>query len=49
MQEIEGIVDKLRAALAVGRCLNLREAQQSGVINAAEFAVEIGGLRLHMG
>jgi len=30
-------------AFAVGRCLRLREARQTGVVNAAKFVVEIGG------
>ena len=48
VQEIEGVIDELHAALAVGRRLGMGEARQSGVIDAAEFAVEIGGLRLHI-
>ena len=44
MQKIESVIDEVHAALAVGRRLGLREARQSGVVDAAEFAVEIGGL-----
>ena len=49
MQEVEGIVDEPRAALAVGRGLRLGEARRPGVVNAAEFAVDIGGLHPHVG
>ena len=48
MQEIEGVIDEPHLALAVGRRLRLREARQSGVVDAAEFAVEIGGLHLQV-
>jgi hypothetical protein len=44
MQEVEGIVDESRAALAVGRCLRLGEARQTGLVKAAELAVDVGGL-----
>ena len=46
MQKIEGVVDEPNLALAVGSRLRVREARQSGVVDAAEFAVEVGGLRL---
>jgi hypothetical protein len=49
MQEIEGVVDELDAAFAVGRRLGLGEARQSCAINAAEFAVDVGGLHSHIG
>jgi hypothetical protein len=46
VQEVEGVIDEPHSALAVARSLGMGEARQSGVVNAAEFAVEIGGLRL---
>ena len=46
MQKIEGVVDEPNLALAVGRGLGVGEARQSGVVDAAELAVEIGGLHL---
>ena len=48
MQEIESVIDEMHAALAVGRRLRLREARQSGVVDAAEFAVDIGGLHVQV-
>ena len=47
MQEIEGVIDEPHLALAVGRRLGVGEAGQSGVVDAAEFAIDVGGLRLH--
>ena len=44
MQEIESVIDELHVALAVGRRLGVGEARQSSLVDAAEFAVEIGGL-----
>ena len=49
MQEIEGVIDEPHAALAVCRRLGMGEARQSGVVDAAEFAVDIGGLHVHAG
>ena len=49
MQEIERVIDEVHATLAVGCGLGLGEARQSGVIDAAEFAVDIGGLYVHVG
>jgi hypothetical protein len=49
MQEIEGVVDKENAALAVGRHLGVSKTRQSGVVDASEFAVDVGGLRLQIG
>jgi hypothetical protein len=46
MQEIESVIDEPHPALAVGRSLGMGEARQSGVVDAAEFAVEISGLHL---
>jgi hypothetical protein len=46
MQEIESVIDKLHRALAVGGRLCLREARQSSVVDAAEVAVDVGGLHL---
>jgi hypothetical protein len=44
---LERIVDEPHPALAVARRLGVGKARQSGVVDAAEFPVEIGGLRLH--
>ena len=48
VQEIEGVIDEPHFAPTIGRRLRLGEAWQSTIIEAAEFAVEIGGLRLHV-
>ena len=48
MQEIESVKDELHVALAVGRRLRLREARQSRIVDAAELAVEIGGLHVQV-
>ena len=48
VQEIEGVIDQPHAALAVGRRLGVGEARQSGVVDAAEFAVDIGGLHVQI-
>ena len=42
-QEIESVIDEPRSALVVRRGLGLGEARQPRFVNAAEFAVEIGG------
>ena len=49
VEEVEGVVDEPRAAFAVGCSLGAGEAGQFGVIDAAEFAVEIGGLHVQVG
>ena len=49
VQEVEDVIDEPRVALAVGRALRLGEARQSGVVDAAELAVEICGLHPDVG
>ena len=49
MQKIEGVVDEMHAALAVGGRLGMGEARQPGLVDAAELAVEIGRLHVHVG
>ena len=44
MQEIESVKDELHIAFAVGRRLSVRDSRQASLIDAAEFAVQIGGL-----
>ena len=44
MQEIEGVIDEMHAAFAVGSSLGMGEAWQTGVVYSAEFAVDVGGL-----
>jgi hypothetical protein len=46
VDEIESVKDESSGALAVRRCLDAREARQSGIIDATEFAVEIGGFHV---
>jgi hypothetical protein len=46
VDEIESVKDEPSGALGVGRCLDAREAGQSGIVDAAELAIEIGGLHL---
>jgi hypothetical protein len=48
VQEIEGVVDESHPALAVGRRLGVGKARQSDLVDAAELAIEIGGLRPHI-
>jgi len=48
VDEIESVKDEPSGALAVGRCLDAREARQSGIIDAAELAIEIGGLHVQV-
>src|SRR5262245_57464943 len=48
VQEIEGIIDEMHAALAVGRRLGLSKAWQAGRVDAAELAVDVGGLHVHV-
>jgi hypothetical protein len=44
MQEIERVIDEMHATLAIRRRLGVGEARQARVVDAAELAVEIGGL-----
>ena len=48
VQEIKRVVDQVHAAFAVRRRLRLRKTWQSSVINAAEFAVDVGGLHVEV-
>jgi len=41
MQEIESVIDEVHAAFASGRRLRLGEAGQTGLVDTAEFAVDI--------
>jgi hypothetical protein len=43
VQEIEDVIDEPHLALAVGRRLGVGEARQSSLIDAAGFAVDVGG------
>src|SRR5262249_27127556 len=45
---VEGVIDEPGTALAVGRRLRLREARQSGFVNAAQLAVDVGGLSVQV-
>jgi hypothetical protein len=45
VQEIEAVKDDPRIARAVGHSLGVGEARQSGVVKAAELAVDVGGLQ----
>ena len=38
----------MHAALAVSRRLGVGKARQSGIVDAAQFPVEVGGFRLHI-
>jgi hypothetical protein len=49
VQEIESVIDKMHAALAIRSRLGPRKARQSGVVDAAEFAINIGGLHVQVG
>jgi hypothetical protein len=49
MEEIEGTVDDMHAALAIDRRLGMGEGRQSGIVDPAEFAVDIGALHVHIG
>ena len=44
MQEIESVIDEPSAPLAISRRLRMGEARQSGIIDATEFPVDVGGL-----
>jgi hypothetical protein len=48
MQEIEGVINEVYAALAVGRSLSAGEARQSGFVDAAQLTVDVSGLHLHI-
>lgn len=48
MQEVEGAIDAPHFALALGR-LGMGETRQPGLIDVADFALEIGGLRVKPG
>jgi hypothetical protein len=49
VQEVEGVIDERRAALAICRSLGEGEARQSSLVNAAELAFKIGSLHVHTG
>ena len=44
----EGVIDEVHAALAVRRRLDLGEAPQSGNVDAAELAIDVGGLHVQI-
>ena len=45
MQKVEGVKDQAHATRAIGRGLGLGEVWKAVLADAAQFAVEIGGLR----
>jgi hypothetical protein len=47
MQEVESVKDQAHAARPVGRGLGIGEVRKAVIADAAQFAVEIGGLRTH--
>ena len=47
MQKVEGVKDQAHAPCPVGRGLGFSEARQTIGADAAQFAIEIGGLRPH--
>src|SRR3984957_18032977 len=47
-KEIESVIDEPHFARAAGRRLRLREAWQSGVIDATKLAVDVGGLHVEV-
>src|ERR1700678_2621237 len=49
MQEIESVIDEVHAAFAIGRRLRPGEVGQTGLVDTAEFAVDIGGFHPHIG
>ena len=49
VQEVEGVINEPRAALAICRRLSEGEARQSSLVNAAELAIDVGGLHIHIG
>ena len=48
VQKIESVINEARIALAVGRRLRLGEAWQSGIVDAAKLAVDVGGLHVQV-
>ena len=48
MENIESIIDDMNAALAIARRLSLGKARRSRIVDAAEFAVDIGGLHIQV-
>jgi hypothetical protein len=48
VQKFERVMDEMHIALAVGCGLRLRKTRQSAVVNAAELAVDIGGLHIEV-
>ena len=48
MQEVEGVIDQVDVAFAVGRRLGLSEARQPFDVNAAKLAVDVGVLHLEV-
>jgi hypothetical protein len=48
VQEIESVIDEPHFVLAVCGRLRLCEARQSGLVDAAELAIDIGGLHIHV-
>ena len=49
MQEVKGAIGQMDSAFAIGRRLRLREAGQTGLVDTAEFAVDISGFHPHIG
>jgi hypothetical protein len=49
IQEIESVIDEVHASFAIGRHLRPGEAGQTGLVDAAEFAVDVGGFHRHLG
>ena len=47
-RELAAIIDQPHAVLAVGRRLRLRKAWQSGVVDAAKLAIDLGGLHFEI-
>jgi hypothetical protein len=48
VQEIEGVVDEPHIALAVSGRLCIREARQSSLIHATQFAIDVGSLHVQI-
>jgi hypothetical protein len=48
MQEIEGVIDQMHTAFAVGRRLDVGEARQSFVVDPTELTVQASGLHVHI-
>jgi hypothetical protein len=47
MQKVERVKDKMRPTRSVGRSLRLGETRQAVFVQAAQFPVDVGGLRPH--